>query len=158
MPYRFAKDSWQPARLKKVDHVATMVILIVIAYVRGLDYTLGNDTWASKDFMIAAAPEWVWGCVGFVAGATFLFYGSVSRRHFFVWLGHGWLTIAYGLAAAAQVLVTSPWAFDGIRGAGALGLVASVHLIHVIRTGPAPLRVGAFNTVVSESTVTSKGD
>lgn len=191
MPYRLKPNSWQPSRMRWTDHTAIMVALIVVAYVRGFDYLIGEDQWAAKDFMIAAAPEWVWGGVGFVAGATILSFGVTTKRHLLVYIGHGWLMAAYGLNALALVLASGPtyalplvgaasalvigasllihrltkvkngiWAFllllatvavgaagmmlsnsfDGVRGGGAVGIVAMLHFIHMIRTGGRPLR------------------
>lgn len=204
MPYRFKKDSWQPARWRRNDHFVLMLGLIVIAYIRGIDYLIGKDEWASKDFMIAAAPEWVWGFVGFIMGAAILSYGITSRRHLFVYAGHWWLGIAYGLNSLAAVLAAGPplalplvlgaglvivaiirfahvltvaghgtlgfllslagvagfgisiWlshSFDGIRGGGAVGLVAVIHIMQAFRTGARPLRPQAgevAETIVSD--------
>lgn len=157
MPYRFKADSWRPARMKRADHVFILVTLIVIAYIHGIDYTFGNDTYAARDYMIAAAPEWVWGGVGFLTGATILLYGVLTRRHLFVWLGHGWLGISYGITALAQVLSTSPWYFDGIRGGGSLFLVMALNLIQMIRTGPAPLKPDNSRSL-SDVTVVPNGE
>lgn len=191
MPYRAKAGSWQPARLRWVDHAAIMVALIFIAFIHGFDYLTGDDNWGAKDFMIAVAPEWVWGGVGFLAGAMILSFGVTTKRHLFVYIGHGWLWAAYGLNALALVLATGPPAapfilgvgvvffammvylihtltakgkrwlsfaallmtvavggtamafgnpFDGIRGAGAVGMVSVLHFIHMIRTGGRPLR------------------
>lgn len=192
VPYRARRDSWQPARWLRVDHLMLMFGLVVIAYVRGIDYLIGDDTWNSRDFMIAAAPEWVWGGIGFVAGALILTYAIIARRHLFVYIGHWWLGIAYGLNAMAAVLASGPdyafplvivgcaviaagtWAvhllsearriaaafgvvvagvaalagiiyllgtFDGIRGGGAVGLVAAIHVMQAFRTGARPIRI-----------------
>lgn len=199
MPYRAKANSWQPARLRWVDHAILMVGLIIIAFTRGLDYLIGDDRWGARDFMIAAAPEWVWGGIGFIAGAVILSFGVTTRRHLFVYIGHGWLFSAYALNALALILASGPdlvvpitfgvvlfllamtflihWlsksygrvaflvvlvvaglhagglyysnSFDGVRGGGAVGLVAIIHFIYALRTGGRPLRVG-------ESTITEK--
>lgn len=107
MPYRFHAGSWQPARLRRPDHQLILVWLTCAAYVRGFDYLTGDDTWGARDFMLAAAPEWVWGG-GFVIGAAILAGGLIRRRHLLVWLGHGWLAIAYGVNAAALAFASGP--------------------------------------------------
>lgn len=151
MPYRLRAGSWQPARLRRHDHQLILVWLAVTALIRGLDYLTGADVWGARDFMLAAAPEWVWGS-GFVAGAAILTVGVTTRRHLLVYVGHGWLASAYLVNAAALALSTSPWAFNGIRGAGATGLVAIVHAIYAARTGARPLRVDR-GTRVAEAVV-----
>jgi len=141
MPYRIKRNSWQPARLKRGDYRVLMVALVFIAYVRGLDYLIGDDVWNSRDFMLQAAPEWVWGGIGFVLGATILLLGTLTRRHLLVYVGHGWLGMAYFLNALAAILASQPWFFDGVRGGGAVGFVALLHFLQMWRTGAAPLRV-----------------
>ena len=143
LPYRIRRGSWQPARMRRGDHVTMMVALVLVALIRGLDYTFGNDTWPAKDFMLEAAPAEVWGACGFLAGALVLTVGFIRKRHILVYIGHGWLAIAYGLNALALFLVAAPNApfFDGVRGAGAAAFVALVHIIAALRTGVAPLRV-----------------
>lgn len=207
IPYRARKGSWQPSRLRWIDHALIMVVLIVIANVRGLDYLLGQDTWGAKDFMLAAAPAWVWGGVGFLAGASILAYGVATRRHLIVFIGHGWLGSAYACNSLALALAPGPklgfllvaaglalialtaWvchllarhgrgevafllmlalvglnaasmvhiaSFDGVRGAGAVGLVAMLHFIHMIRMGGRPLRVESGH--MSEQVVVGGGE
>lgn len=190
VPYRSRRNSWQPARLRPLDHQVIMVWLIVWANVRGLDYLTGDDTWGARDFMIRAAPEWVWAIVGFLVGAAILAFGVFAKRHLFVYIGHGWLWVAYTCNAAALALgsAVNVWLFlcvlaatalisvaayflsrrlpflawvvvvgsivgfgstmafgpdsiDGVRGAGATGLVGIIHFIYMIRTGASPLRV-----------------
>lgn len=206
-PYRMKAGSWQPARLRWVDHAVLMIGLIVIAYLRGIDYLIGVDVWAARDFMIAAAPEWVWGGIGFFAGATILTFGVTTARHLLVCIGHGWLSAAYGLNALALFLAAGPgfgifyamgtvlivtamamaahrlvtkgkgiWAFalvllvvaiftegvylsgsfDGVRGAGAVGLVAYIHFIQMLRTGGRPLRLSEGHA--SEKVVDGGGE
>ena len=150
--YRLKKNSWQPARLRRGDHLLFSIVLVVIAYLRGLDYAFGEDTWMAKDFMVAAAPAEVWGFLGFLSGAVVLTYGMLTRRHIFVYIGHGWLALAYGLNALAHLLVVvqDPPYFDGIRGMGATALVALIHALGALRTGPAPLRVQQLSAVPEE--------
>lgn len=206
LPYRTRSNSWQPARLRAVDHAVIMAGLIIIAFVRGFDYLIGNDNWGAKDFMIAAAPEWVWGGIGFVLGATILTLGVTTKRHLLVYVGHGWLMAAYGLnalalmlssgptyalpiiAMASAVLVTTAYVahsiiekgkgclaflliaavatfgatalalsdtFDGIRGGDAVGFVAMLHLLQMVRTGGRPLRLSS--ATYSEEVVNSGG-
>lgn len=120
-----------------------MVALVAVAVIRGMDYTFGDDTWAAKDFMLAVAPAEVWGLCGFLAGALVLAVGFVRKHHLLVYIGHGWLAIAYSLNALALFLVAIPNFpfFDGVRGAGATAFVALVHIISALRTGSTPLRV-----------------
>lgn len=106
-PFRATKGSWQPARLRPIDHQIVMVWLIVWANVRGLDYLTGDDTWGARDFMIRAAPEWVWGIVGFLVGSAVLSFGVFTKRHLFVYVGHGWLWVAYTCNAAALALASA---------------------------------------------------
>lgn len=192
LPYRLKSGSWQPSRLRWIDHALMVAVLIVIANIRGLDFLLGEDTWGAKDFMLAAAPAWVWGGVGFLAGASILAYGVLSKRHLAVFVGHGWLASAYAVNSLALALAPGPkwgvapivagvalvvatgWValrlseagrgalafvlitalvglvaaamayihpFNGVRGAGAVGFVAMLHFIYMIRTGGRPLRV-----------------
>lgn len=199
MPYRLRAGSWQPARLRRPDHQLILAWLVCSACVRGFDYLTGDDVWGARDFMLAAAPEWVWGSA-FVLGGAILAAGLVRRRHLLVWLGHGWLTIAYGLNALALALSTGPvwqvvlmvavlaasaygvvrlplaaatilavallsvwlvtvsatdvW-LDGVRGAGATGLVAILHGIYHLRTGVAPIRPSGATTA---EVIVSEGD
>lgn len=108
MPYRFRSGSWQPARFRWADHAVVSVLLIVVAYLRGLDYLIGDDVWSAKDFMLATAPEWVWGGVGFVLGATILTWGMATARHMIVYVGHGWLGTAYAVNSLALILAVAP--------------------------------------------------
>lgn len=197
LPYRMQSGSWQPARLRWIDHAVLMIGLIVIAFLRGVDYLIGDDTWGARDFMIAAAPEWVWGGVGFISGALILAFGVATSRHLAVYVGHGWLFASYALNSLALIMASGPdyalpivvasafvifivarsahylvehgkgstaflmiaavvilfgtalqysnhW--DGIRGGGSVGLVAYIHLTHMIRTGGRPLRVEGAHT------------
>ena len=130
MPYRLKSGSWQPSRLRWIDHAVLMVGLISIAYIRGFDYLIGNDSWGAKDFMIAAAPEWVWGGIGFVAGATILGFGVTTKRHLVVYVGHGWLFAAYALNALALVLASGPEAVVLIFLLTVLLLLSAVVAIH----------------------------
>lgn len=156
--YRMRSGSWQPARLKRVDYQVILVMLVVIAYVRGFDYLLGNDRWTAKDFMLAAAPEWVWGGVGFVAGAVILAAGLVRRRHLLVYVGHGWLGTAYTVNSLALALGSNlPW-LDGVRGAGSVGLVAVVHWVYCLRTGSSPLRVIGPEGITSTEHIVQERD
>ena len=125
LPYRLQAGSWQPARLMRADHVLIMGWLVITAYVRGYDYLVGNDTWGAKDFMLAAAPEWVWGW-GFLIGAAILAGGILRRRHLLVWLGHGWLCIAYGINALAQAFASGGglYVLAFLAGMGAIALAA----------------------------------
>ena len=150
--YRLKKNSWQPARLRRGDHLLFSIVLVVIAYLRGLDYASGEDTWMAKDFMVAAAPAEVWGFGGFLAGAVALSYGMLSRRHIFVYAGHAWLALSYGLNSLAHLLVVAPDIpyFDGIRGMGATFLVALVHALGALRTGPDPLQIEQSSTMPAE--------
>lgn len=107
LPYRFHANSWQPARLRRPDYELIHVGLVCAAYLRGFDYLVGRDRWAARDFMLAAAPQWVWGG-GFLIGAVILTSGLVRRRHLLVWLGHGWLAIAYGVNALALAFASGP--------------------------------------------------
>lgn len=143
LPYRIRRGSWRPARFRRCDHIVLMVALILVALIRGLDYSFGDDIWAAKDFMLEVAPAEVWGVCGFLAGALVLTIGVIRQRHLLVYIGHGWLAIAYSLNALALFLVATPNPpfFDGIRGAGATAFVALVHIISALRTGTAPLRV-----------------
>lgn len=107
VPYRSRRNSWQPARLRPIDYQVIMVWLIVWANVRGLDYLTGDDTWGARDFMIQVAPEWVWGLVGFLVGAAILAFGVFTKRHLFVYIGHGWLWVVYTCNAAALALASA---------------------------------------------------
>ena len=150
LPYRLKRRSWQPARLRKVDHQALVLGLLLGAYVRGLDYLIGNDVWAARDFMLAFAPEWFWGA-WFLTGAIILSAGVVLRTHLLVYLGHGLLWAAYTVNALALALGPPLPYLDGIRGAGATGLVALLHFVYLTRTGPSPLRAEDTNSSVSVS-------
>lgn len=154
MPYRLKRGSWQPARHKRVDHQIILISLVVIAFVRGFDYLLGNDTWGARDFMLAAAPEWVWAW-GFILGATLLTAGMLRRAHLLVYVGHGWLGVAYGVNALALGLGSDPPWMDGIRGMGSTGLVALVHWIYCVRTGSRPLRL---DRTVTPTEILVEGD
>lgn len=147
MPYRLRPDSWQPARWLGVDHVVLMVGLLFIGYLRGLDYLIGDDTWNSRDFMLAAAPEWVWGGVGFLTGAAILTFAITTRRHLFVYVGHWWLGIAYGLNALAAVLAAGPSYAVPIVALGAAWLVACTLLAH--RLAQAGRRLLSFAAVLA---------
>lgn len=116
-PYRFRAGSWQQARLRGWDHVIVLTLLIAAGIVRGLDYMTGNDVYSSRDFMLSAAPAWVWGWA-FVLGSSILLWGSTTRRHLYVWMGHGWLFIAYAVNAVATA-----WAREDTWAVVLLGLV-----------------------------------
>lgn len=128
LPYRLRADSWQPARLRRPDYQLILAMLVCAAYVRGFDYLAGRDRWAARDFMLAAAPEWVWGG-GFVIGAVILTSGLVRRRHLLVWLGHGWLAIAYGVNALALAFASGPvWLVLLLGAASAVATAALLRL------------------------------
>lgn len=107
LPYRLHANSWQPARLRRPDYQLIFAWLVCAAYLRGFDYLTGSDQWAARDFMLAFAPEWFWGA-GFLAGAVILSAGLAFRIHLLVWLGHGWLAIAYGVNALALAFASGP--------------------------------------------------
>lgn len=140
LPYRLHAGSWQPARLRRPDYQLILVGLVCAAYIRGFDYLVGRDRWAARDFMLAAAPEWVWGG-GFLIGAVFLGWGLVRRLHLFVWLGHGWLAIAYGVNALALAFASGPvWL---ILLLGAAFAVATAALLRL------PILFGSFISVAA---------
>lgn len=150
LPYRLKRQSWQPARLRKGDHKVLVVWLLITAYVRGFDYLTGDDVWGARDFMLAFAPEWFWGA-GFLAGAVILSVGLFFRIHLVTYIGHGWLWAAYTVNSLALALAPSLPYMNGIRGAGATGLVALLHFVYFTRTGPSPLRTDKPGSGVSVS-------
>lgn len=132
LPYRMQSGSWQPARLRWIDHATMMIGLVVIAYIRGIDYLVGDDTWGARDFMIAAAPEWVWGGIGFIAGALILTFGVATRRHLAVYIGHGWLAAAYGCNSLALILASGPDYALPVVGAALAAVLAVARAGHVL--------------------------
>lgn len=142
--YRLSPNSWQPARLRWFDHAMMMVALIVIAFNRGFDYAIGDDTWSAKDFMLSLAPDWVWGYVGFVLGALILSFGVTTRRHLLVFIGHGWLGAAYGVNALALAMAPGPetgWSLAIIVPAAVTVLLIAV-LVHVVAQTHATVAFG----------------
>lgn len=157
--HRFKKGSWQPARLRRVDHTIFVVWLIAIGYIRGLDYAFGADSFGARNFMYAAAPSWFWGWFGFIAGSVILTSGVLSKRHAVVFVGHIWVGTAYTVNALALALASTADFpnLDGIRGAGAISMVGLIHLLGALRTGIAPLRPTPEAVVVAEEIATPGG-
>lgn len=152
IPYRLRKGSWQPARLRKVDHTVLNIWLIAVGWIRGIDYASGDDKFGARNFMFSAAPGWVWGYFGFILGSAILTYGALSKRHLVICVGHYWVGVAYAVNSLALILAATSEVptLDGIRGAGAVSFVACVHFIAALRMGFQPLRLQHETASVSE--------
>lgn len=138
--YRLKPNSWQPARLTKLDHTLVLWALIALPMVRAFDYSTGKNFSRSLVAVEAFAPLWAW-AIAFWTGALVLIAGVVTKRHLVVYLGHSILAVTY---SALMVGITisafhNPW-FDGIRGGSVLLLPAALHWLIWWRMGPAPLK------------------
>lgn len=138
--------SWVQARLVRFDKTLVTLLLAGIALVRAWDYAT-PPWWAGRPspslglaVVERAAPLWLWVVLLTVGGLT-LAVSAVLRVHIGVFLGHAVLTVVY-MALGAGLLgeyLTHPW-LDGIRSAGPVLLIASIHLLLTLRTGWRPIR------------------
>ena len=133
---------WRPVALASGDVLMITIALGVASLLRAFDYSTGSESEGVSPILRPAEafmPMWAWS-LAFGLGALVLAFGVWRKLHFFVWLGHSMLVFPYGglvVGILCGALLT-PWG-DGIRAAGALGLMAVLHALLSLRTGPRPL-------------------
>lgn len=133
---------WRPVALTSSDVLLITIALLVASVLRWYDYGTGSESDGVAPILRPAEafmPMWAWSlCFGI--GAATLGFGVWRRLHFFVWLGHSALVLPYsGLAVGILCgAALTTWG-DGIRAAGALCVMAILHGLFSLRTGPRPL-------------------
>lgn len=128
------KGTWRKAALTSGDLTVLVTMAGVMALIRAADYAIPPSDLQALE---GAGAVWAWPVL--LATAVFILaYGAFTKRHFAVWMGHGFLCSVY---TGLGVLVTLDAinVRDGFRGAGLVFFVAVFHFLMWLRTGPRPL-------------------
>jgi len=132
--------SWRPANLATVDILIIKVILAVEALSRSADYLIMVDAPAVMyGGLETVVPVQVWAVLCFLV-AVLLAFGVTVRCHFSVYAGHAVGAVVYAAltVAAVQFVFELPEP-DGWRRVMPLLLIAFLHFVLALRSGPKPL-------------------
>lgn len=136
------RSRWHPVALRSTDVLMITYALMMATLIRAYDYGTGAEAEGVGPILRPAEafmPMWAW-AGAFGLGALVLAVGVVAKRHFVVWVGHGLLIFPYGGLAIGVLCgaAFAPWG-DGVRAMASLGVMALLHILLWMRTGPRPL-------------------
>lgn len=141
--------TWVRAHITPFDITILTVALGWLALVRAFDYAT-PPPWIGQPRVTpglavaeAAAPLWLWISV-LTFGGALLLGSALAEIHRGVWAGHLILGATYAGLAIGFTLeyIAQPWA-DGVRSAGPMWLVLSLHLLLAFRTDWRPTGGGS---------------
>lgn len=124
------RGRWFPAPLTTGMLRLIALALAYQAAVRGVDYSVGNDTSsASVSSFEKVFPLHVWG-VAFMVGAGLLVTGILFSRQHPAWLGHSVLGTLYGAVGVGLLFqsLDAPF-FDGVRTGSGLLIAFLLHTV-----------------------------
>lgn len=129
--------TWRPAILTSGDVITLKVALACSAALRAIDY--GDDAIRGGDAVEQALPVGVWATIcGLVA--FLILTGMAARAHWAVFAGHFLGAVTYlALSVGAFQHAFTQVPPDEWRRGGALLVIAIVHWMFAMRSGPTPI-------------------
>lgn len=136
---------WEQGMFTRTDQRWILIILLIQANIRGFDYLRGSTPSGHEwDVLEAAFTPQQLG-LWFIFASTLTFCGVIFKWHVGVWLGHGFLWVAYwALALATSIAID--WSIEtALRIPGAFFGAGVIHFIWWLRTGRDPIQTGSSN-------------